>query len=222
MRAHRHRRPVGALLRGTVAVSLAALIALPVPFLRSVGLGGLLIPVISVAAALTLLPALLLAVGRRLDWPHRTQRRPASRLWRGSAPASSGTAGSGPSSRRSVLLALAAPVLGPAARPADQRLPGLQGRRRGDRRDAPRDAGLGGGLTRPSEVVCPTRPASTATVHCLGARRVAGSAAPTGVDGRRSLALVEVWSSADTRPATGPRPADRRPPGRRTRGRRRR
>ena len=61
----------------TVAVSLAALIALPVPFLRSVGFTGLLIPIISVIAALTLLPALLLSVGPRLAWPHR---RPGSRV----------------------------------------------------------------------------------------------------------------------------------------------
>ncbi|MFE2231904.1 MMPL family transporter [Streptomyces sp. NPDC059442] len=40
----------------TVAVSLAALIVLPVPFLRSVGFTGLLIPLVSVIAALTLLP----------------------------------------------------------------------------------------------------------------------------------------------------------------------
>ena len=51
----------------TVAVSLAALIALPVPFLRSVGFTGLLIPVISVVASLTLLPALLLVVGAKLE-----------------------------------------------------------------------------------------------------------------------------------------------------------
>jgi RND superfamily putative drug exporter len=67
----------------TVAVSLAALIALPVPFLRSVGFTGLLIPIISVLAALTLLPALLLVVGPRLAWPNRRTSNPESRLWRG-------------------------------------------------------------------------------------------------------------------------------------------
>jgi len=66
----------------TVAVSLAALIVLPVPFLGSVGFTGLLIPVISVIAALTLLPALLLVAGPRLDWPHRRSTDPESRLWR--------------------------------------------------------------------------------------------------------------------------------------------
>ncbi|GLY31562.1 MMPL family transporter [Kineosporia sp. NBRC 101731] len=67
----------------TVAVSLAALIAVPVPFIRSVGYTGLLIPVLSVAASLTLLPALLLILGRRLSWPHRRTTDPESRLWRG-------------------------------------------------------------------------------------------------------------------------------------------
>ena len=43
----------------TVAIGLAALIVLPVPFLRSVGFGGMLIPLISTLVSLTLLPALL-------------------------------------------------------------------------------------------------------------------------------------------------------------------
>jgi RND superfamily putative drug exporter len=55
----------------TVAVALAALIVLPVPFLRSMGYGGLLIPLFSVLVATTLLPVLLAAVGPRLDWPRR-------------------------------------------------------------------------------------------------------------------------------------------------------
>ncbi|MFD4262853.1 MMPL family transporter [Streptomyces sp. NPDC058534] len=66
----------------TVAISLAALIALPVPFLRSVGFTGLLIPLVSVVTALTLLPALLMVAGGRLDWPHRRRTEPDSKLWR--------------------------------------------------------------------------------------------------------------------------------------------
>jgi RND superfamily putative drug exporter len=60
----------------TVAVSLAALIALPVPFLRSVGFTGLLIPLVSVAAALTLLPALLVVAGPKLAWARSSTTRP--------------------------------------------------------------------------------------------------------------------------------------------------
>src|SRR6266568_4733940 len=53
----------------TVAIGLLALVLLPVPFLRSVGFGGMLIPLVSVLVAVTLLPVLLATVGRRLDWP---------------------------------------------------------------------------------------------------------------------------------------------------------
>jgi RND superfamily putative drug exporter len=65
----------------TVAIGLLALVALPVPFLRSVGYGGMVIPLVSVAVALTLLPVILAKLGPRLDWPHlRTDDR-ASRMW---------------------------------------------------------------------------------------------------------------------------------------------
>jgi putative drug exporter of the RND superfamily len=65
----------------TVGIGLLSLVVLPVPFLRSAGIGGVLIPLTSVAVALTLLPALLAAVGPRLDWPRlRTERR-ASPGW---------------------------------------------------------------------------------------------------------------------------------------------
>ena len=51
----------------TVAIGLLAALVLPVPFLRSMGYGGLLIPLVSVAVALTLLPVVLATVGRRSD-----------------------------------------------------------------------------------------------------------------------------------------------------------
>ena len=50
---------------GAVALGLGLLLLVPVPFIRSMGIGGLLIPLVSVAAALTLLPALLSLGGRR-------------------------------------------------------------------------------------------------------------------------------------------------------------
>jgi RND superfamily putative drug exporter len=59
----------------TVAISLAALVLVPVPFLRSMGVGGLLIPLVSVLAALTLLPVVLATVGPRLEWPRRRAAR---------------------------------------------------------------------------------------------------------------------------------------------------
>ena len=67
----------------TVAIGLFALVALPVPFLRSVGYGGMLIPLISVIVAMTLLPVVLSKLGPRLDWPHVRSDENASRSWTG-------------------------------------------------------------------------------------------------------------------------------------------
>jgi putative drug exporter of the RND superfamily len=65
----------------TVAIGLLALIALPLPFLRSMGYGGMLIPLVSTIVAITLLPVVLAKLGARLDWPHRRTDDKASRAW---------------------------------------------------------------------------------------------------------------------------------------------
>jgi RND superfamily putative drug exporter len=65
----------------TVAIGLLSLVVLPVPGLRSVGYGGMLIPLISTVVALTLLPALLGGVGPRFDWPRVREESRASRGW---------------------------------------------------------------------------------------------------------------------------------------------
>ncbi len=53
-----------------VAVGLALLVFMPVPFMRSMGVGGLLVPLVSIAASATFLPALLAVMG--------TQGQPAA------------------------------------------------------------------------------------------------------------------------------------------------
>ena len=65
----------------TVAISLIALVVIPVPLLRSMGFGGMLIPLCSVAVVLTLLPAMLASVGPRVDIPHIRKEGTASRGW---------------------------------------------------------------------------------------------------------------------------------------------
>ena len=65
----------------TVSIGLLSLVVLPVPFLRSVGYAGMLIPVVSVAVAITLLPVILATVGPRLDWPRFRHEGHASRFW---------------------------------------------------------------------------------------------------------------------------------------------
>jgi trehalose monomycolate/heme transporter len=49
----------------TVAIGLALLLFMPLPFMRSMGVGGFLIPLVSIAGAATLQPALLSVYGRR-------------------------------------------------------------------------------------------------------------------------------------------------------------
>jgi uncharacterized membrane protein YdfJ with MMPL/SSD domain len=51
----------------TVAVGLALLVFMPLPFMRSMGVGGLLVPVVSIVASATLLPAMLAMMGRRVN-----------------------------------------------------------------------------------------------------------------------------------------------------------
>src|SRR3954447_12665228 len=51
----------------TVAVGLLSMIVLPLPLLRGMGIGGMLIPVVSVIATLTLLPAMLSVLGEKVN-----------------------------------------------------------------------------------------------------------------------------------------------------------
>ena len=65
----------------TVAIGLLALVVLPVPFMRSIGMGGALIPLASVLVTLTLTPAILGSIGPRVDWPKiRHENKPSQRL----------------------------------------------------------------------------------------------------------------------------------------------
>jgi putative drug exporter of the RND superfamily len=65
----------------TVAISLLAVLALPVPFMRSIGVAGLMIALVSVAVAVTLLPVVLATIGPRVDWPRNRRDAQASRGW---------------------------------------------------------------------------------------------------------------------------------------------
>src|SRR5918995_62372 len=65
----------------TVAISLLALVAVPFPALRSIGIAGLLIALVSVAVAVTLLPVVLTTVGPKLDWPRNRRDAQASPGW---------------------------------------------------------------------------------------------------------------------------------------------
>ncbi len=184
----------------TVAVSLAALIALPVPFLRSVGFTGLLIPIISVIAALTLLPALLLTVGPRLAWPNRRTSNPESRLWRtvGGWVVAHRWAAAGIS--LVILLALAFPVLGlRLGSPSNDSLASTGGSAATAITQVER-SGLGAGLTQPIEIL--TNDPTRIVAVTQGIPGVAASVAPPSwTSGTASI--VDVWTSADSSSGAG-------------------
>ena len=71
---------------GTVAIGLALLLFMPLPFMRSIGVGGFLIPLVSIAAAVSLQPALLSLYGRRgvarfHVWERGREREEEHRFW---------------------------------------------------------------------------------------------------------------------------------------------
>ncbi len=70
----------------TVAIGLSLLLFMPLPFMRSLGVAGFFIPLVSLAAAATLQPALLSLYGRRgatrvAVLPERWRRENAGGFW---------------------------------------------------------------------------------------------------------------------------------------------
>jgi len=188
----------------TVAIGLLALVALPLPFLRSIGYGGMLIPVISVLVAITLLPVLLAKAGQRLDWPHVRSDDKASRAWTRWAEAVA---------RRRWLAAGAGvaviAVLAVAA--TDLRLGGSDAdtvARSGDAKTALvalERAGIGEGALLPHEILVEGATDPERVAAALNAvDGVHGAVAPAAPDWRRGgTALVEAIPIADSGDGAG-------------------
>jgi RND superfamily putative drug exporter len=68
-----------------VAIGLAAVLIMPVPFIRSLGIAGIVVPLTSILAALTVQPVMLFLLGRRgtraLALPGLTRQRNADRTF---------------------------------------------------------------------------------------------------------------------------------------------
>jgi putative drug exporter of the RND superfamily len=199
---------------GTVAVGLLALVLLPVPFLRSIGYAGLLIPLAATLATLTLLPVLLATVGPRLDWPagRRARRRvparggppesrgrAASRIWTGWAAGVARHRWLATLAALVVLVPLGVAALGlrlgePPAAVLAQSGPAREALDRLER------AGVGSGALTPIEVLLPAGADRAAVAARLGG--VAGvqvAAAPTGPAWQRDdSSLVSVLPEAET------------------------
>lgn len=190
----------------TVGVGLLTLVLLPVPFLRGLGYCGLLIPLVTVVAALTLLPVLLSAWGPRLD---RRSRRAQNRHQRNAGrPSRMWTTWTRAVIRHRVFAVVAAltvlgVLLGAASglrvgevRPtslasvgsAEQALRSLQ-----------RD-GFPVGVLSPIEVLVPDRAnPQTLVNHLRGIDGVDTAVAPTGPQWQRSgTRIIDVLPSAPT------------------------
>ena len=183
----------------TVAISLVALIVVPVPFLRSMGIGGMLIPLVSVAVVLTLLPALLSSVGPRIDYPRIRKEATASRGWSAWARAivrhrfvAAGVA----------LVALALLIIPVFSLKIGQS--GIDSLARSgssfDTLDTLRDGGIGTGVLTPVEVLVPASQADAAAAAAEGVDGVQ-TAVVGSIEGDQ--AVVDVLPVAETVDSSG-------------------
>jgi RND superfamily putative drug exporter len=181
----------------TVAIGLLALVALPLPFLRSVGYGGMLIPLVSTVVAITLLPVILSKIGSRLDWPHIRTDDKASRSWTSWAQAIVRRRWIGAGAAIAVLAALVIAATGlklglPKADTIAKRGDAKQGLVALER------SSLGAGVLAAHEVlvggVAPERVAAA----LRGVKGIDGAIAPAGDAWRRGgTAIVDAFPNAD-------------------------
>jgi putative drug exporter of the RND superfamily len=190
----------------TVAIGLLALIALPLPFLRSMGYGGMLIPVVSTLVAITLLPVVLATVGARLDWPHRRTDDKASRAWTrwATAVARRRWLAAGAGTAVIVALALSATDLQLGGSDADTVA------RSGDAKQglvALERSGIGEGALMPHEVLVDgATDADRVAAALRGVEGIHGAVAPAGAAWRRGgTALVEAIPVPDSGSDAGAR-----------------
>ena len=181
----------------TVAVSLAALALTSVPFLRSIGLAAMLIPLISIAVSATLLPVVLDAAGPALEWPRRRPARTVSPLWTRIARRVTARPGWSAAGALAILAVLIVPVFSlnlgePQATATAATAPA--GARAG--LDALVSSGIGPGVLRPTELLLP----AGRDIPAPGGRVTVVSPAAWARDGQR---VADAWSPADPSTAAG-------------------
>jgi RND superfamily putative drug exporter len=191
----------------TVAIGLLSMVIIPVPVIRSIGIGGLLIPAVSVLVSVTMLPALLSLLGHRINswrvmpkrivegsdreegfwwrWAHLVMRRPV-------AVGALGLAIVGlllvPASRLNPAEAQAKDLAGPKTAHAVVGLNELTG------------SGISPGVTKPFVILVEHNPGSEALKTIVSRLRstpgIDGAAAPLAWR-KGSSALVEAIPSQD-------------------------
>ena len=177
----------------TVAVGLLALVVLPLPFLRSMGYGGLLIPLVATAVAITLLPVILATVGPRMDRRRIRRRDDSHAFWQRWAALVVRRRWVAAILASAVLLALAAATTNMHLGNADPDTiaksgPAKQGL------DALASSGIGKGAIAPTETLTPASDAEKVAAAQRRVEGVHGAAAPGGPEWRRDGQAVVVAS----------------------------
>ncbi|MGH2962422.1 MAG: MMPL family transporter [Solirubrobacterales bacterium] len=183
----------------TVAIGLLALVALPLPFLRSMGYGGMLIPLVSTLVAITLLPVVMAKLGPRLDWPHKRTDKRASRAWTRWAEAVSRRRWVGAAAGMAVIVALAIAATDLQLGTSDANTIAESGDAK-EGLTALEDAGIGEGSLLPHEILVEgdTDPAEVAA-NLREVEGVHGAVAPDDPDWRQGgTALVEAIPIPDS------------------------
>jgi putative drug exporter of the RND superfamily len=187
----------------TVAIGLLAAVALPVPFLRSIGYGGLLIPLVSVAVALTLLPVVLATLGPCADRRRLRRTERAERHWAGWARLV--LRGRWPAAAIGIAALLALVVV------ASGMLLGLpkaetladSGRAR-EALATLEHSGIGAAPLAPIEVLTPVAGAQETARALAAVDGVRSAVAPGGPDWERNgRAIVDVYPAVDTNSSEG-------------------
>jgi uncharacterized membrane protein YdfJ with MMPL/SSD domain len=133
----------------TVAIALGMLTLVPVPFIRSLGLGGALVPLVSIVVALTLQPVLLVLLGTRSAWTWSGLGR--GRFWHRLPPWIVRRRTPVLAAATALLLALAAPIFVLRLVPAS--FAGIPASPESARALALLGAGAGPGVVTPTQVV---------------------------------------------------------------------
>ena len=191
----------------TVAVGLLALIALPLPFLRSMGYGGMIIPLVATVAAITLLPVVLATIGPRLDRRRIRRRDRSARFWQGWAEGIVRHRGVAAVIAVAILVALLIPATDLHLGNSDPDTIAKEGSAKQGLHDL-RDSGIGTGAIAPFETLAPEADADAVVEAQQGVDGMHGAVAPEGAG------LAQGRRGADRRGAQRGR-RDRRGAGRR-------
>jgi RND superfamily putative drug exporter len=189
----------------TVAIGLLSMVILPIPVIRSIGIGGMLIPAVSVLTSITLLPALLAMLGPRINrlrvMPKRIVERqdPTTGFWHRWAQ----IVVRRPIPVAAVGIAIVAVLLVPGLQinPAEAQLKDFPGN--GDAingREALARAGISAGVMKPYVILAENTPPSVGPAVAKAVSRVPGVAAAVAPPQwrRDGAALIEVFPTSDS------------------------